>query len=551
MVCSSCGYENQAGHRFCGMCGTPLPQRPLTAPGAQSTLNFISAPRETTRSTSGPAIAVADQPSESGPNSVSASSEGSARAMVPDVPLHDYLRDFRYEPPSEPEEVTMRSEATPLRAAADEANGDGQPASAEAAELGLPTARIEGTDDDVRERLGLDASGPEAALPERPAYLQVAEPPKPARETAPKKKRTEVTISGPSFLGLTDPPTIEVEDEAEPDPVHAIRTKILKDGTYLEPPRSRWRWGISVVVVLLVIGLSFLEWRSQSTQSDNGPVELIKAKIDSLRHRGLGNAPETQPAPAANSRSAPAMQVEPQVQPGVLGSSNAATAPGDVTKQEASEPASASPTGSASSPDSSEPKPGQNAAAAAPPATNPQPAAGNNQGAGGDNAGSAAAPAAKPLQAEAATQKARSKENAATEPPKPAVPGAEEMAKAAGASDSAARAAWVWKAIAKANPVAPVELADMYIKGDGVPRSCEQALVLLKTAATKENAQARNRLAALYSSGTCVQRNRVEAFRWLSSALAANPNSQWAQQNRDQLWKQMTPEERARAERYR
>ena len=126
---------------------------------------------------------------------------------------------------------------------------------------------------------------------------------------------------------------------------------------------------------------------------------------------------------------------------------------------------------------------------------------------------------------------------------KKAVPGAEEMAKANNASDSAAEAAWLWKATAKGNPDAPVRLADMYVKGDGVPRSCEQAMVLLKTAAEKENALARNRLASMYSSGTCVQRNRVEAYRWLSSALDANPNSDWAQQNRDMLWQQMTPEE--------
>lgn len=91
----------------------------------------------------------------------------------------------------------------------------------------------------------------------------------------------------------------------------------------------------------------------------------------------------------------------------------------------------------------------------------------------------------------------------------------------------------------------------MYVKGNGVPRSCEQAMVLLKTAAAKENALARNRLASLYSTGTCVQRNRVEAYRWLSSALQANPDSQWAQQNRDVLWRQMTPEEQAQAQRYR
>ncbi|MGA9646396.1 MAG: hypothetical protein WBQ76_10780, partial [Candidatus Korobacteraceae bacterium] len=131
------------------------------------------------------------------------------------------------------------------------------------------------------------------------------------------------------------------------------------------------------------------------------------------------------------------------------------------------------------------------------------------------------------------------------------IPGADELAKANNASDSAAEAAWLWKATAKGNPTAPVRLAGMYVKGEGVPRSCEQALVLLKTAAEKENAVARNQLASMYGSGVCVPRNRVEAYRWASSALAANPNSDWAQQRRDQIWQQMTPEERALAEKYR
>lgn len=125
------------------------------------------------------------------------------------------------------------------------------------------------------------------------------------------------------------------------------------------------------------------------------------------------------------------------------------------------------------------------------------------------------------------------------------------MQKAKNASDSAASAAWLWKATAKGNPDAPVQLADMYIKGNGVPRSCEQAVVLLKTAAEKENASARNRLASMYATGNCVPRNRVEAYRWLSAALAANPNSQWAQQNRDLIWNQMTPDEQQAAQKYR
>src|ERR1035441_2158568 len=49
VVCSTCGYENQAGNRFCGMCGTPLPHRPLTAPGAQSTASLTRALAENAR----------------------------------------------------------------------------------------------------------------------------------------------------------------------------------------------------------------------------------------------------------------------------------------------------------------------------------------------------------------------------------------------------------------------------------------------------------------------------------------------------------------------
>jgi len=148
-------------------------------------------------------------------------------------------------------------------------------------------------------------------------------------------------------------------------------------------------------------------------------------------------------------------------------------------------------------------------------------------------------------QTTAAPSKPNAQGDDTTVPSKKLAPGQEEVAKANNASDAAAAAAWLWKATAKGNPDAPVRLANMYIKGDGVPRSCDQAVVLLDTAAAKQNAPARNRLAALYSSGTCVPRDLVKAYNYLNSALAADPNSHWAQQTRDAIWKEMTPEERA------
>jgi TPR repeat protein len=72
--------------------------------------------------------------------------------------------------------------------------------------------------------------------------------------------------------------------------------------------------------------------------------------------------------------------------------------------------------------------------------------------------------------------------------------------------------------------------------------------VLLKTTALGNNARACNRLASLYTTGTCVPRSQLEAYRWLSSALAADPHNQSAQHERDVIWQQMTPEERTLAQ---
>ena len=104
------------------------------------------------------------------------------------------------------------------------------------------------------------------------------------------------------------------------------------------------------------------------------------------------------------------------------------------------------------------------------------------------------------------------------------------------------------EAVAKGDHDAPVNLANMYLKGEGVPHSCEQALALLQTAASKPNVRARNRLAAVYATGICVQRDRVQAYRWLALSLAVDPNNVWAQQNRALTWREMTPEERSVAE---
>jgi hypothetical protein len=67
--------------------------------------------------------------------------------------------------------------------------------------------------------------------------------------------------------------------------------------------------------------------------------------------------------------------------------------------------------------------------------------------------------------------------------------------------NTAIAATWLWKSVAKQNVDAVLLLSDLYVRGDGVPQSCDQARVLLRAAAQKGSAQARNKLSSLQRSG--------------------------------------------------
>jgi DNA polymerase III gamma/tau subunit len=370
------------------------------------------------------------------------------------------------------------------------------------------------------------------------------------------------TIGGPSFLGSSEVPQVAAESAMTP-----VNEK---------SSASHWRGWLVAAVLLIFAGSGLMEWRAQVRQTNNGPVEIISRKIRNWKHAlapALAPASQTAPTtPSAGSNPNPEIPVQAQNQD-QSGSVNApeANAP-DGAKAAMIGPVQASPNTSdvtaAAAPQTTAPnlpattqkligpKPfvgpptttAQNSTAA----RTQQPAAGATTPTAkpSDNANSSSAQVAAKTAADK-SKTARPAEESSSQESSSKPLGAEEMVKAYNASDSAAAASWLWKATAKGNPDAPVQLAEMYIRGDGVPRSCEQAMVLLKTAAVKENARARNRLASMYASGECVQRNRVDAYRWLSSALAANPGSDWAQQSRDLLWQQMTPEERQMAAKYR
>jgi hypothetical protein len=67
--------------------------------------------------------------------------------------------------------------------------------------------------------------------------------------------------------------------------------------------------------------------------------------------------------------------------------------------------------------------------------------------------------------------------------------------------DSAVASRLLWVAVEKGNPAAEVVLADLYSRGDGVAKSCEQARVLLIAASGKGDSEAMQKLRELNTTG--------------------------------------------------
>jgi hypothetical protein len=67
--------------------------------------------------------------------------------------------------------------------------------------------------------------------------------------------------------------------------------------------------------------------------------------------------------------------------------------------------------------------------------------------------------------------------------------------------DRGEAAQWLWKAVRKENAAAALALSDLYLRGDGVPKNCEQARVLLDAAARKGVKAAAERLRNLQAFG--------------------------------------------------
>ena len=70
-----------------------------------------------------------------------------------------------------------------------------------------------------------------------------------------------------------------------------------------------------------------------------------------------------------------------------------------------------------------------------------------------------------------------------------------------GTRDSTEAAKLLWQAVRKQNLTASVLLSDLYLRGDGVPKSCDQARLLLVAASRRGAPQAAEQLRRLQSLG--------------------------------------------------
>jgi hypothetical protein len=88
---------------------------------------------------------------------------------------------------------------------------------------------------------------------------------------------------------------------------------------------------------------------------------------------------------------------------------------------------------------------------------------------------------------------------ASSQPPQPVSP------KSTSTKKTAATPQQLWASVQAGNTKAAVALADLYIRGDGVPVNCNQARVLLLVASEKSNADAIKKLQELDKVGGCTQ----------------------------------------------
>jgi len=218
-----------------------------------------------------------------------------------------------------------------------------------------------------------------------------------------------------------------------------------------EPPSRPYRAYVGSALAIIMVALGYMAWRSEQASSGS--------RLSPQAPPTVATEPVTPPAPKEQT-SAPETRAE------------------------------AAPAKNASTSDSSN--------SSAPP---PEPAAKDTSA---EHETERATPAAMIAKDQPRTGQPRNDERIQKRPQEPTTggSGSEELAMArrylsgtGGQPRNTAEAVdWLWKAVAKRNLDATLQLSDLFLRGNGVPKNCDQARVLLQAAATKGNSGAAERL---------------------------------------------------------
>lgn len=314
------------------------------------------------------------------------------------------------------------------------------------------------------------------------------------------RERVSSQLSGPSFLGLGDERSRDLD-------------YLLED----EPPRGHGR--LYLALLLLVLSGALLAWH---WQRDGYPWAALVPKPIAHNSPAVGSTPD---ATAQPNTVAPVQPTGNSVPPEAQA---ATSAPGS----EAAPAVVVAPQG-------------ESAPSPAPPSTAPEatpaPKEGSDSGKSEAKAEVASVPttAVPPATAPAPSSPGSTSSGATetAETPAPAPKAVAPIAKAA---------------LSKPSPATPpvsfddriVADGERYLYGRGVPEDCARAQRNLQIGAGNSNPKAQTLLGAMYATGHCVNRDLPTAYRWFAKALHGDPGNSRVQRDLEVLWKQMTPEER-------
>ncbi len=296
-------------------------------------------------------------------------------------------------------------------------------------------------------------------------------------------------VSGPSFLGL----------DAPSDPSY-----LLDD----EPRRSHARAYLLLLFLAAVVVLAGLQWRSMKGEGIPNPFASSQP-----------SQPATSPSTAGSDLPHPDEAAQPAPDGAAAAPSNA---PGGQEAAQPGQPSPQSTAGTNATDNNAQTDTTNNANGNTKnaPADKTNPSNDGNDSTDDTDSGS---PHSPQIQKESLSKPADMKP--ADQPLPTDAPG-------------------LWKASAAGNDEATTRLADMYLTGNGVSRSCEQALLLLRPAAERGYPAAQIKLGALYSSGNCVKASNVSAYHWFSAALEQQPRNRELDRVRRMVWARMSDHER-------